>query len=156
MKKTVVILLALSLSFAACKKTTDAGGSWTFLGNTYTVSNCRGVGNALVASSSTNSNISSFGNLGITFAGSSLPGTSGIYTVVDTTPMTNQVNVSLSTGGVVDTLYASTGAGSGQTVSVTVAKGVVSVSATNINMLNTTTGSGTAPVSFDIHTAGTR
>jgi hypothetical protein len=158
MKKIILGSIVLSLIFAASctKKTTYAGGSWTFEGDTFYVANCAGIGNTLVASSSANSNINTFGNLGIVFPGSSLPRTSGTYTVVDTTPLAMQVNITATTGGVNDTLYTATGGnGSNQTIAVTVSNGIVSVSGTGIEIYTNNAGViDSSALSFNIHTAG--
>lgn len=159
MKKIIPGLIVLSLLIAAsCSKrsTTLAGGSWTFEGNTYSVTNCEGEGNRLVASNSSNNNTNTFGNLAIVFPGTSLPSVSGTYTVVDTTPLANQVNVYASIGGVNDTLYTATGGGgSNQTISVNVSNGVITASGSNIEILYNVGGLVDSNVlSFNVHTAG--
>ena len=151
MKKAIFGLVVLILIFtASCNKTPAGGGSWTFLGLTYNATSCVGLNNYLAATNSSNTNSTYFGGLTVFFPGSTLPTTTGTYTVVDTIPTGNQVTISASVGGAADTTY--TAIGGGQTVAVTVSKGKVSVSGSNIQLQNTSIKPGTYPVTFNIHT----
>jgi hypothetical protein len=156
MKKIIFGLAVVSILFAAsCKKSTYAGGSWAYLGNVYNVTNCESIGNRLVATNSSNTNVTIFGNLAIIFPGASVPTASGSYTIVDTIPVGNQVNVSVAIGGVYDTAYnAPGGIGTNQTVAVKVSNGVMTASATNINVLNALGTVDSGALSFNIYTAG--
>jgi hypothetical protein len=148
MRKIIAGVLVLVLLVAGCAKKITAGGTWTFLGNTYNATTCIGVGNYVAASNSTNTNVNTFGGITVFFAGTKLPTTSGTYAVVDTTPAQNQVNVVATVGGAVDTAY--TAIGNGQTVSVNVSNGKVSVSGSGILLQNTTISPATFPVTFSI------
>jgi osmotically-inducible protein OsmY len=156
MKKAIFGLTILILVYAtSCTKSPNAGGSWTFKGLTYDVTTCAKVGNTLAASSSTNTNITTFGGLVVYFPGTSLPTTSGVYAVVDTTPVGNQVNIAETINGTGSTLYWAGGASHGNpTVNVTVANGRVTVSGSNIIMLNDTSAADTGALTLNIYNAG--
>ena len=151
MKKATFVLTVITLMLAAsCAKNPTSGGSWTFRGMEYDVATCNVVGNYIAASNSTNNNNLTFGGVAVSFPGPKFPTSSGIYTVVDTTPIGNQVTILATVGGVNDTAYAATGA-AGQTVNVTVAGGKITVSGSNILMYNATAIPTTDTLTFNIY-----
>jgi hypothetical protein len=151
MKNAILGLTVLTILFiASCSKNPTAGGTWTFKGLTYDVTTCIAVGNNIGASSSANNNINTFGGLTVYFPGPKLPTASGTYLVVDTTPVGNQVFISATVGGAVDTAYTSNGLDS-QKVAVTVSNGKIAVSGSNISLINSSVSPAAFPLTFNIY-----
>lgn len=146
MKKTIFTILALSfLIIISCKKnsTSGAGGSWTINNITCPAVSCIGnyVGTpgTLTAINVSLPNITGTpaSNLTCNFQ-NTLPTASGTYTVINgnnNITSANQIVFMATIGGVNGTTYLSTG---GETVTVTVSGGKVSVKGSGISMYNQT------------------
>jgi PKD repeat protein len=114
------------------------GGSWTFMGGSYTAVTCTQGVKTLIASSQTSGNSNTFGTLVVYFY-NAIPTTSGTYTVVypSNQYLPTQVGMYLTTEGVSeDTYYSTGGNGSNQTVRVTVLNGKLSIAGSGIEFGN--------------------
>jgi hypothetical protein len=154
---TILVLLAPS-----CKKSnTNNGGRWKFRSTTFTAMGCvaqpgSGFGYTSSISAGTSTAINNIIN--ISFSTMELPAASASYSVVgNVSPIGNQVNVNLTLGSSLSTgqggigYHATGGNGTNQTVNVTVsATGKISVSGSNIMMVNDTLPSDSAALTFNI------
>jgi hypothetical protein len=146
MKKTIFTIIALCfLIIISCKKTSTsgAGGSWTINNITYPAVSC--IGNYVGTPGTLSAfNISLPNTTGAVASDvicsfqNTLPTASGTYTVINgnnNITSSNQIVFTSTIGGVNGTTYLSTG---GETVTVTVSGGKVSVSGSGISMYNQT------------------
>ena len=163
MRKIIFCLITvLILLVPSCKKSNiNNGGNWTFKGTNFNAMGCNTTygtplysGSFISAATSTTSN----NTLHIGFSNWQLPTTSGIDTVIGYgTPVGNQVGLYIRLGSNLNTgqggtyYSASGGNGSNQTVSVTVSPtGKISVSGSNIVLINDTLATDSAILNFNI------
>jgi hypothetical protein len=156
MKKSIFALIITCMMVMACKKTstspaTGQGGSWTVNTNSYPATTCQRDTPDVVLIATNISTLTQPGSDVEVIFYNQFPTASGTYTVVTSdSAMTAPGQVQIgAAGGASGNIYVSSGAGTGQTVNVTVAGGKISVSGTGINMITVT--SATATLSLNIH-----
>lgn len=156
MKITVAAILVMIIMFTnSCKKNEEpSGGTWTFESSTYTAtSSYADDGSFLTATTLTSKDSATYSTLQVEFNGTSLPTSSGTYTVVAPYPTApNQVAIGLTTGGVAPgtKLYQSTGSSGTLTVQVTVSGRTITVSGSGIEMINTGNASDSSALTFKL------
>ena len=164
MRKISFSLLAiLILLLSSCKKNIiNNGGNWTFKGASFNVMGCDALAGGPVcfcnASVSAATSTTSNNTLYINFSSFHLPTTNVVDTVISYgTPVGNQVGLYIRLGSNLNTgqggtyYSASGGNGSNQRVSVTVSPtGKISVSGSNIVLINDTLSTDSAILNFNI------
>ena len=165
MKKAAYLSIIISILTSSCNNLTPINpvtnpgngvysGSWTFEGNTYLNSVLTTANNSMTATSGSPPS----GSISVFFPGSTLPtitDTITTYTVVNTRPVGNQVNIRLTTNGG-NTIYAARG----ENDSIWVSRVLTSVASTSgkniriegggIEMFNISNPSDSAPLTLDI------
>jgi hypothetical protein len=147
------MLSILTLASNSCKKDYSnpiPQGSWTFMSYTYNAVAGANIGTQFNVSSGTTNNVSSYGELNLSFGDTVFyPTPAGIYTVVEYPPSAHQVSISATTGGDSGIQYDATGGNGLQTVTVTISNGKETVSGSGITLKQVTNGD-SAPVSFNL------
>lgn len=144
----ILILLCTSCSKTSNSSNNGSGGSWTLNSNNYPAVTC--IGNqygiqGTLTAATTATQAANASDIVLTFY-NTLPTTPGNFVVISgngNPTSSNQVQILTTVNGITGTTYLSTGAGTNQTVYVTVSGGKISVSGSGINM---TTGSGSTGV----------
>ncbi len=141
---TILVVLLLS----SCSKSTTSGNSWTFKGTTYKTATTTDAGGGYWDIASVNPT----GTMQVNFSTSTLPTTSGTYTVVahgSSLTGGNKLTIYLQTSdGYI--FYSTGGTGSPQTVSVNVSNGKVSVSGSGIELVSNNTSTDLANVALNV------
>lgn len=155
MRKAITVLVSLALlTLAACKKSSPAnpGGSWTFKGVTYLTTTCIGydsIGTLTATCTPSGSNTNS-GSLTLQFF-NVLPTGNGKYTVVGTGYPAYPYQVYVS--GLIGTqqvAYQSTGGGGAEIVQVSYSNGLISVSGSGIELINSNNAADSSALSLNI------
>ena len=146
------IFVITMLILASCKKNSDPGGSWTFLGTTYYVAGCdTASGGSLNASNANGNNNYTYGTIGVSFHGR-IPTTAGTYMVVKFPPTDGQAAITVGINGSYPTTnYNSTGGNGTETVKVSIgSNGLINVSGSGIVMSNASGGTDSSTLSLNI------
>src|ERR1039457_6659001 len=160
MRKTIFAVAAIGLLLAtACKKTESknnnngsAGGTWTFKSVTYQAPGCdtSSVTIAINATVPSGGTPATGGQLGVDFY-SSYPTTAGSFTVIK--GISTLANANQTQLGITDlngVKYISSGSGN-STVSVTVTGGKISITGSEIQLVNLSDTADVSNLTFTIH-----
>jgi hypothetical protein len=154
MKKSLLLMLTLSIIVSSCKKDSSSqtnGGSWTFNAATYQAASC--VADSQLATLTAVSNVSGspFSNIVVSFY-HKLPDSTATYIVAregNLSPGHLSLSVAYHTS-TTTTYYTSVVGNGNQKASVTVTNGKISVSGTNIEILNLGGNTDSTRLSFNI------
>jgi hypothetical protein len=146
-KTALVIIVTASIFATSCKKSPNSTiETFSFKGTSYTVNTVTAQTGVMVATVVPPFDPSTTVQLSCTFPDTTLPIFPGSYYVVNGTPSTNQVALSVSFNSG-QQIYKSTGGNGTQKVAVTISGGKVTVVGSNITMLS---GTDTASINLNI------
>jgi hypothetical protein len=157
MNKAIFTVLAITFLLAACKKTTttdiptgNAGGTWTFKGITYQAPVCDTTSGNLVATVPTAKGQHAGGEMAVDFY-TATPNAAGTYSVIrGSYTINNATQVEVGITDINGVYYISTG-NDNATVAASINNGKVSLSGTNIELVNLNNAADSSTLTFAIN-----
>ena len=137
MRKVLFAVIAATILLAtSCKKSSSTPNQWSFEGNTYPVTTCADHSGSLIGTCTSANSTLNGASVTVSFPGGADPTASGTYTVVNSYPTGNQVQISMTTGGVSQLVYNSTGSGNAQVTVKVATNGYVTMTGSGITLQN--------------------
>lgn len=148
MKNNLIVLLAIgTLLISSCSRSSNNSTTWTFKSINNSAPSCTGPQGAY---SAINTSAAQPDTIGVVFESIGQPVASGIYTVAPGFVLytANQVHLTASSGG---QMYTGTGGnGSNQTIQVAVSGSTITMTGSNIEMVNIFNPADSAPITFHL------